>query len=898
MPAAPTLVGSTLSAPFLDVPATGPAFVSGVAADPTDPARTLGLVFTVGDAETPAADLVVTATSGNTAVVTDANLVVSGTGANRTLKITPNGVGYADITVTVTDGEALTATYLVKYAASAAGSSVSRSLVGASDASTAIALDDNFMIVADNEDQVLRLYNRTQSGLPVATFPISDATLGITQADNDFNPPKVREVDIEASTRVGNQLYFMGSLSNASNGNSNRPNRNRVFAVDISNPGPAATLNFVGHYDTLRQDLIAWDVANGNPLGLAASTANGESSEKDDGSSFNIEGLTMAPGSDTVAYLGFRSPIQSPGGVRTMALVVPITNFPALFTGAAPVFGEAIQFDLGTLADGTGRGIRSMESNDKWNADGTRASTGTQVLIVAGPPAGAPAGETNPFKLVTWDGLLDVNGDPVNAPVARAANLTGLNPEAIVSVPAGPLTAASVIQLVSDYGDTDFYGDGRPAKELDQTSVAGKIVLVDGPDNWKKSGSDLVVLGGGIVAFSGATFNVGEAGPTANLTLTRTGDTALAQTVTVAVTGGGATAGTDFTGGPYTVTFAAGATTGTLSIPITEDTAVEGNETVALTISNAGTFGTIGTQATATLTVTDNDQFPTNPPGPVSGGSTVTVTTPSGTTRTVNTFPGFTGAVTTASGDINKDGTLDIIAGASVNGHVKVFDGATGAEIRSFLAFPAFPGGVYVGSGDVNNDGFDDIIVGATVAGHVKVFSGMNGAELFSFFAYAGFTGEARVAGGDVDGDGFDDIITGASVNAHVKAFSGKTGQKIRSFFAYGSFGGGVFVASGDVNGDGRADILTGAGAGAGPHVKVFDAVGGAEIRSFLAYAPNFSGGVRVASRLANADRFADIVVGPGPGGTAKVRTFDGVTLQQLSEVDVSDPLNLGLFVG
>jgi hypothetical protein len=67
--------------------------------------------FTVGDAETPAASLTVTATSDNTALVPVANIVFGGTGADRNVTITPvAGVsGSATITITVTDGGGLTA---------------------------------------------------------------------------------------------------------------------------------------------------------------------------------------------------------------------------------------------------------------------------------------------------------------------------------------------------------------------------------------------------------------------------------------------------------------------------------------------------------------------------------------------------------------------------------------------------------------------------------------------------------------------------------------------------------------------------------------------------------------------------------------------------------------------
>jgi hypothetical protein len=64
-----------------------------------------GIAFTVSDAETPSS-LVVTVASTNTALIPEANIVVEGTGPQRTLSITPaaNQAGVTLITLTVTDG--------------------------------------------------------------------------------------------------------------------------------------------------------------------------------------------------------------------------------------------------------------------------------------------------------------------------------------------------------------------------------------------------------------------------------------------------------------------------------------------------------------------------------------------------------------------------------------------------------------------------------------------------------------------------------------------------------------------------------------------------------------------------------------------------------------------------
>ncbi len=265
--------------------------------------------------------------------------------------------------------------------------------------------------------------------------------------------------------------------------------------------------------------------------------------------------------------------------------------------------------------------------------------------------------------------------------------------------------------------------------------------------------------------------------------------------------------------------------------------------------------------------------------------------------------PRFTGGVRVAVGDVNGDGTSDIITAAGPGGgpHVRVFDGQDGTPLDSFFAYnPAFFGGVCVAAADLNGDGRAEIITAADAGGgpHVRVFDVADQRELFSFFAYnSRFTGGVRVAMGDVNGDGTPDIVTtpGTGGGPHVRVFDGQDGTPLQSFFAYNpAFFGGVYVAGGDLNGDGVADIITGAGEGGGPHVKAFDGATGDVLHSFMAYNPFFRGGVRVGVLDATGEGEPDIVTAAGPGGGPHVQTFDGQTGNNVLSFFAYNPLFAG----
>lgn len=364
----------------------------------------------------------------------------------------------------------------------------------------------------------------------------------------------------------------------------------------------------------------------------------------------------------------------------------------------------------------------------------------------------------------------------------------------------------------------------------------------------------------GTIAFSGATFSAAEGG-TLTLTFTRTGGTNGPATGTVTVTGGTATAGTDFTAGPFTVTFADGATTATVAIPIQGDTTQEGPETITFALSMA-TGALLGTQTTATATIADVDAraFGTVVSSPNS--PSVTVLAPNGTVLgTFAPLPGATG-VRTAFGDITGDGVDDLIMSATNSPTVAIFNGATGAAIASGQAFDSSFGSASVAVGDFTGDGIADLLIASSVGGLVRVIDGATGALLVNTQPVAGYTGGFNVTAGDFTGDGFDELVLGTtSGSGRVLIFSPTSGLLVDTIAVAGT---GVAVAMGDLDGDGRDDFIFGTLSGT-PSVRVFYATGTSN--SFAV--PSASSPLSVAAVDVDRDGLADVVVGSGSGGTA-----------------------------
>ena len=263
----------------------------------------------------------------------------------------------------------------------------------------------------------------------------------------------------------------------------------------------------------------------------------------------------------------------------------------------------------------------------------------------------------------------------------------------------------------------------------------------------------------------------------------------------------------------------------------------------------------------------------------------------------------FLGGVRVATGDVNGDGTDDIIVAAGNGGaaRIRIMNGVNGEQIANFYAYDvSFRGGAYVAAGDLNGDGKAEIITGAGAGGgpHVRVFD-VNGNSLQSFYAYSvNFLGGVTVAVGDTNGDGTNEIVTGAASGGgpHVRTFNGQTGASIASFFAYdASYSGGVTVAVGNVGTNNAAAIVTGPGSGGlNSQIRVTNSAG---TTNFTAYENIFSGGVRVAVGDTNGDGKDDIITAAGPTGGARIRGFSN-GVEVLNALAFDGTSRFGFFVG
>ncbi|MDB6005462.1 MAG: hypothetical protein JWR15_2449, partial [Prosthecobacter sp.] len=299
--------------------------------------------------------------------------------------------------------------------------------------------------------------------------------------------------------------------------------------------------------------------------------------------------------------------------------------------------------------------------------------------------------------------------------------------------------------LSGSYRPWSFYGSSRPFTGDTSTEKAYTMSEFRGLQSngtWKLYMQDYATgdagsLAGWKLSFTTVTCtdNVmltqsattgAEAAGSIAVSITRTGGQEGSATVNYATSNGTATAGSDYTATTGTLSFAAGELVKTFSIPITNDTTQESNETIQITLSSAAGNTTLGTLATGSVTVLDDDA-----PTPVAispatqtvteAAALLTFTVSRSTLGNAGTIAYATAFGTATSADFTAaSGTLNFTAtDLSKTFTIAILDDSIFETSESFTVTLSTPtGGLSLGTpvtstitlvdGDTDNDGMAD----------------------------------------------------------------------------------------------------------------------------------------------------------------------------------------------
>jgi hypothetical protein len=295
---------------------------------------------------------------------------------------------------------------------------------GMCDASGAVPLAGARFAVADDEDNVLRVYDADRGGPAIATIDVSGAV-----APSGVAPGE--EIDLEAATRIGDTAFWLASHGRRKSGDP-APARLRFFATTA--PGDGASLEVLASTDRLLEVILSEPRHAG--LGLAAAA---QRSPTDPGG-LNLEGLSRREAGGV--WIALRSPLA--GG---KAVLLVLENPLETIRGEPARFADPVLLDLGGL------GVRAMTL---WRG---------RHVIIAGDAMHAERS-----RLFVWDTVRP-------ASEVTTVDLTGFNAEAFVS------RDDAALMVLSDEGTVRIADGttnkkrkakkGKPCKRLRDPSLKG-----------------------------------------------------------------------------------------------------------------------------------------------------------------------------------------------------------------------------------------------------------------------------------------------------------------------------------------------------------------------------------------------------------------------------------------
>lgn len=339
---------------------------------------TAGLAVTIGDVETPVDELVLTASSSNTDLIPNENIAIIGSGANRTIVVTPapNQSGSATITLTVTDADGGTTT-------------------------------ETFVVTVNPVNDPPVAVNDTYTTTEDTTLTISNPSAGVLANDSDPENEALTTVLVLAPNSGQLVLNADGTFTYTPALNFTGSVTFQYRARDASgalSEIATVTINVTGVNDPPTATADGYTVATGNTLTVSAangvlandadpdagttltavlvsSTSNGTLTLNADGS-FTYVPNPGFTGTDSFTYRASDGELQSDPVTVTIAVsATPNMGEPIIVGPTSGVRAQTLTFLLSV----TGGTADNVTYSIDWNGDGTVDQTitgpGTGVAV-------------------------------------------------------------------------------------------------------------------------------------------------------------------------------------------------------------------------------------------------------------------------------------------------------------------------------------------------------------------------------------------------------------------------------------------------------------------------------------------------------------------------------------
>ena len=394
---------------------------------------------------------------------------------------------------------------------------------------------------------------------------------------------------------------------------------------DVANTGPAAgtiTLNVAAVNDPPVNTVPGVQTTPANtPLVLSTTNGNAVSfTDADAGAATNLQVTLSVPANLQVT-------LSVPAGVGSLSpglagTVPPLTSVSGSGTnvlqlaGSVTALNSALQGLTFTPQAGvTGLTALTVATSDAGNTGGPAQqdvdiipiNVGSLPVLSINDPAAVTEGDSGASNSVVFTVTL-----------SAASNLTVTVPYTTADqTAAGGATCAGSTDYQTTAGTLTFAPSetsktvtvpicGDTAVESNETfrvdlGTPVNAALLDGQGIGTIQNDDLA----GTISFTAATASVQENGGTVALTVQRTVGTAPGVTVQYGTSDVTAQAGADYTATTGTLTFGAGETSKTITVPVLSDPNSEPSETFTVTLANPQGGAALGTPSVATVAIVD-----------------------------------------------------------------------------------------------------------------------------------------------------------------------------------------------------------------------------------------------------------------------------------------------------